>query len=108
VGYTLRAYRPAGEITPTEVPAEESEEDALFAARERERAAEEAALAEAAEAAALAGVETGPERAAEDTVEEPAPEDFADEDEDEQAGATPPPDEEVPIFLSHQGRLLLF
>jgi hypothetical protein len=103
VGYTLRAYRPASQLTPTEAPEPEDDEDDPFAARERARAAEEAALAE----------ELGLEEADDD---EPAPEDFedeeSDEDEDEDAEAEADEeedeDEDVPAFLSHRGKLLLF
>lgn len=108
VGYTLRAYRPASDVITTESAAEDSDEDELFAARERARAAEEAALAEAAEAAALAGVEAGDARATDDTVEEPAPEDFEDEPSESDEAAATEPAEDVPVFLSHRGRLLLF
>jgi len=99
VGFTLRAYRPASQLTPTEPapPGSEADEPDPFAERERARAAEDAALAEEAlaadpDAAELTGVE---------------PEDFPDEP--EQAETTEPPaDEEQPVFLSHRGRLLLF
>jgi hypothetical protein len=99
VGYTLRAYRPASQLTPTEAPAVEAEPDP-FAELERARAAEEAALA---------GVMAGPEDrdAPELTGEEPAPEDFRDDPVDAAADQVAA-DEEVPVFLSHRGRLLLF
>jgi hypothetical protein len=92
VGYTLRAYRPASQLAPAEPtpPAEDDEPDP-FADRERARAAEDAALAgELADpdAPELADRELAPE----ELWDEPA------------AG----PDEEVPVFLSHRGRLLLF
>lgn len=97
VGYTLRAYRPASQHTPTERPPAEEAEPDPFAERERARAAEDA-LAEAAlveEAVGAAG------------DGEPAPEDFQDDEPDE-AGEADEADEEVPVFLSHRGRLLLF
>jgi hypothetical protein len=98
VGYTLRAYRPASQLTPTEpAPADGNEEPDPFAERERARAAEDAAREEELLAEATAGAD--PETAAL-TGEEPAPEEFADEDE--------PADEEMPVFLSHRGKLLLF
>lgn len=97
VGYTLRAYRPASQLTATEaVP---SEEDDLFAERERARAEEEAALAE------LLVEEAGADEADDEELaadEEPADEELAEEEEEE------PEDEEVPVFLGHRGRLLLF
>lgn len=115
VGYTLRAYRPASELTPTEVSPDEA--DDLFAERERARAEEDAALTEAAEAAALTGVVEDTERTdrARDAEEEPgrAGSDEADEadesaEELEEEEAEEEADEEVPVFLSHRGRLLLF
>ena len=110
VGYTLRAYRPASELAPPE-PAVVSDEDDLFAARDRARTQEEAELAEAMEAAALSGVVEEPagDRPAAD---EPAPEEFeaeADsETDDETEAAEEEAEEEIPVFLSHRGRLLLF
>lgn len=102
VGFTLRAYRPASQLTPTELPPAEDDEADPFAERERVRAAEDAALA--AELATQADPDA-PELA----DEEPASEDF--EEAEEAAAeeeAAEPADEEVPVFLSHQGRLLLF
>jgi hypothetical protein len=105
VGYTLRAYRPASQLTPTEAPEPEEDEDDPFAARDRARAAQEAALA----------AELGLDEADDD---EPAPEDFEDEDEetdesdesDQEADEEEDEDEDedVPAFLSHRGKLLLF
>jgi hypothetical protein len=108
VGYTLRAYRPGSELTPTEAPdPEAAAEDDPFAARERARVQEERELAEAAEAAALAGITADPD------AERPATDDEAEaepvEAEADEAEAEPTEEEEeVPIFLSHRGRLLLF
>jgi hypothetical protein len=104
VGYTLRAYRPASELTPTEAPAPDEDDDP-FAARDRARAAEDEELAEQ-----LGLVETDEPG---EEYEEPAPEDFeADDEEAEEAEedeeAEAEEDEEVPAFLSHRGRLLLF
>lgn len=104
VGFTLRAYRPASQLTPTELPPAEDDEADPFAERERARAAEDAALA--AELATQADPD-----APELTDEEPAPEDFQDAEPaaaEDVAEEAEPADEEVPVFLSHQGRLLLF
>lgn len=90
VGYTLRAYRPASQVKPTE-PAQVTDDDDPFAARERARAEEDAA------AAGLADTVVDEHDTAD--IEEPDLVDF----EDEAAF-----DEEVPVFLSHRGRLLLF
>jgi hypothetical protein len=116
VGYTLRAYRPAGEVTPTEVP---DQDDDPFTARERALAEaetiDEAELTRAALAAGRADREGGedseggedrPENA--DAKEADEAEDSGQLDEyteDEDAEVM---DEEVPVFLSHRGRLLLF
>ena len=99
VALTLRAYRLASELTPTEV---DSDEDDLFEARERaaaiRRAEDEDEVILDDEFAAL--VAEGDARPEHKDADEPAPEEFAEADET--------PDEEVPIFLSHRGRLLAF
>jgi hypothetical protein len=118
VGLTLRAYRLASELTPTEI---ETEDDDPFDARERAaaaRAAEEegvivddqfAALVAEGDADSRSGRKADGTVTTEDgeVVAEPDPADFADEpeeaeEEEEEA------DEEVPIFLSHRGKLLTF
>lgn len=76
VGYTLRAYRPVSEVTPTEAAAED---DDLFNAPEHTQPT--------GSGAGLA---------------DPGAEEEELLDPDESA------DEEVPLFLSHRGRLLLF
>jgi hypothetical protein len=98
VALTLRAYRLASEVTPTEI---DVDEDDPFEARERAAAERRAAEDLDDELASLveSSPATGGEAAEED---EPAPEEFADADADET------PDEEVPIFLSHRGKLLAF
>ena len=99
VALTLRAYRLASELTPTEI---DSDEDDLFEARERaaaiRRAEDEDEVILDDEFAAL--VAEGDARPEHKDADEPAPEEFAEADET--------PDEEVPIFLSHRGRLLAF
>ena len=113
VGFTLRAYRPASELTPTEVDLTGDEDP--FDARERlagERRAteddEEVVILDEELAALVAEGEaeekSGRKGAAkDDEVEEPDPADFADDADDDKDA-----DEEVPIFLSHRGRLLAF
>ena len=118
VGLTLRAYRMSSELTPTET---ETDSDDPFEARERAAAArraedEEEVLLDDEFAALVAEGDAGPgkERAAGD-AEEPSEAEFAEADahtgpraeageDDDDAEA----DEEVPIFLSHRGRLLAF
>lgn len=107
-GYTLRAYRPARELTPTDV-AERDQDDPFLARRQvveededdetvvilDEEVAQE--FAESDEEEAKARRRTKGDKDAEDA------EDAEAEEAEDEAG-----DEEVPVFLSHRGRLLLF
>ena len=115
VGLTLRAFRKSSEVTPTET---ETDADDPFEARERaaaaQRAVDEGEVLLDDEFAALVAegdARPGRERAAGD-AEEPSEAEFAEADAD--AGARPEADEEaeadeeVPLFLSHRGRLLAF
>jgi hypothetical protein len=102
VGLTLRAYRKASEITPTEAEAE----DDLFESRHRpvadEDDDEEVIVDEEFKALLAEGdAEDGKGKDAKD-ADEPDPADFEDEAADQAE------DEEVPLFLSHKGRLLAF
>ncbi|MFY1659579.1 DNA primase [Micromonospora sp. WMMD1274] len=116
-GFTLRAYRQARELTPTDV-AERDQDDPFLARRqvvETEDDEEVVILDE--EFAALSAEEDDEDEekgakarrkdkagASDDEKAETETEDDAeDEDEDDEAG-----DEEVPVFLTHKGRLLLF
>ncbi|MFF0876044.1 DNA primase [Micromonospora aurantiaca (nom. illeg.)] len=111
-GFTLRAYRQARELTPTDV-AERDQDDPFLARRqvvETEEDEEVVILDE--EFAALSAEEDDEDEEkdaksrrkgkADASDDEKAEADEDDEDEDE-AG-----DEEVPVFLTHKGRLLLF
>ncbi|AYF29815.1 DNA primase [Micromonospora tulbaghiae] len=114
-GFTLRAYRQARELTPTDV-AERDQDDPFLARRqvvETEDDEEVVILDE--EFAALSAEEDDEDEekdakarrkdkagASDDEKAETETEDD-DEDEDDEAG-----DEEVPVFLTHKGRLLLF
>jgi hypothetical protein len=114
VGLTLRAYRRASELTPTEI---EIDEDDPFEARERAAAAraaeEEEEIVDEEFAALVAEGDTGSKagRTSDRTVttedgevvEEPDESDFAEEPAEDEAA-----DEEVPVFLSHRGKLLTF
>jgi hypothetical protein len=116
VGYTLRAYRMSNALPPTDIEGREEDEDP-FAARVADD--EEVVILDE-EFAALAGDEEdeeedktparGKRRDADETGEseesedEPADADEeAHEDEEDEAAA-----EEVPFFLTHRGRLLIF
>lgn len=114
VGLTLRAYRKTSELTPTEVV---TDEDDPFEARERAaaaRAAEEEEVIVDDEFTALvteepaAGKSRGKDADGEDEAEEPDPADFADDPVAEAEAEAEVDDEEVPMFLSHRGRLLAF
>lgn len=115
--YTLRAYRRASELTPTEsdLTAEEDPFDARQRAAEA-RAAEEdeevvildeeyaALVAEEDAESKSAGKGTKDGKGSQDAdAQEPDPADFEDESDDDKTS-----DEEVPMFLSHRGRLLGF
>ena len=112
VGLTLRAYRMASTFTPTEL---EIDEDDPFEARQRaadaRAAAEDEVIVDDEFSALLAEGDADPKDRksdADDAVEEPAPEDFADADAEEEEKEDEVEDEEVPMFLSHRGRLLTF
>jgi hypothetical protein len=102
VGLTLRAYRLSSVLTPTEI---DTDEDDVFAARERARAAEseeeDEVIVDEEFAALVAEDTTTPA----ETAEEPDPADFADDEPEEAAEEA---DEEVPVFLSHKGKLITF
>ncbi|MEV4118148.1 DNA primase [Micromonospora sp. NPDC049645] len=105
-GFTLRAYRPASSLTPTDVT--ERDQDDPFLARRQ--ALEED---EDDETVVILDEELAEEFAAEDEDDESTRRrrdaaadgdaDEVDEDDADQAD-----DEEVPVFLSNRGKLLLF
>lgn len=104
VGLTLRAYRKASELTPTEIDTDADEDP--FDARERAAAAaradEDEVIVDEEYQALLAADDDDPAGKKDGDVEEPDPADFEDEP------AAEADDEEVPVFLSHRGRLLTF
>jgi hypothetical protein len=116
VGLTLRAYRLASELTPTET---QVDEDDPFDARERAAAAraaeEDGVIADDEFAALVAEGDDGSKSVRKsdgtvttedgEVVAEPDPADFADEPEEAEEQEV---DEEVPMFLSHRGKLLTF
>ncbi|MDM4722440.1 DNA primase [Micromonospora sp. WMMA1363] len=103
-GYTLRAYRPARELTPTDV--EERDQDDPFLARRQVVAEEE----DDDEAVVILDEEVAQDFAESDEEAGRDTKDGAkaDADEDSAAAEEDTGDEEVPVFLSHKGRLLLF
>jgi hypothetical protein len=126
-GFTLRAYRPARELTPTDVV--ERDEDDPFLARRQVVEAEDddEVIILDEEFAALTAEDDEADTKAEgdgkradrkrdaadadtDTVDPDADatDDDTDTDGDGDEEADAEGDEEVPVFLSHKGRLLLF
>ncbi|GLY03412.1 MULTISPECIES: hypothetical protein [Actinoplanes] len=101
VGLTLRAYRKVSEITPTELVVDE---DDPFEARRKAAEEEEEVIVDEEYEALLAQGETDKD-SAEKAADEPDPADFEDEPDE---AAKQSDDEEVPVFLSHKGRLLAF
>ncbi|MFD0741732.1 DNA primase [Phytohabitans flavus] len=110
VGYTLRAYRLSTALTPTDI-ADRDEEDP-FAAKARHGIPEEDdetvvildddfPSEEDDEDDETEEIKRRGKHARDEDSDEPSAEDFEDEEEEEAA-------EEVPVFLSHRGRLLLF
>jgi hypothetical protein len=99
VGLTLRAYRASSELEPTEVVVDE---DDPFEARKRRaeaEAEEEEVIVDEEYQALLAEGEADGKS---ESTDEPDPADFEEEAPAQEA------DEEVPMFLSHKGRLLAF
>ncbi|GIH12626.1 DNA primase [Rugosimonospora africana] len=129
VGYTLRAYRPAADITPTDVSGRETDEfpdrqysianqdeefdfgdafdDESTAAR---RDGEDDDIEDEADDAEDSDDERDLDEDEDDDLDEDDDEDDEeeeDEDEEEAAAAKAGPDE-VPVFLGHNGQLFLF
>ncbi|MEV1329039.1 DNA primase [Micromonospora costi] len=102
-GFTLRAYRPARELTPTDV-AERDEDDPFLARRQVIEEEDDETVVILDEE--LAEEFADSEREAEGRRREAAGDEAETEDEEEAADEAG--DEEVPVFLSHKGRLLLF
>jgi hypothetical protein len=103
VGLTLRSFRKSSELTPTEIV--EEEEDPFDARRRVEADDDEGVIVDEEFQALLAEDEDDESRAESKEAEEPDPADFADEPEEAEQKAA---DEDVPMFLSHKGRLLCF
>jgi hypothetical protein len=120
VGYTLRAYRMSTDLAPTDIEDREEEDDP-FAARAVDDLDDDEVVILDEEFAALTADERparrsrGGDDADEDDADEEdaerdesddavaASDEAADEDEEDKAGA-----EEVPFFLTHRGKLLIF
>jgi hypothetical protein len=106
VGLTLRAYRLSSDITPTDV-SEREDEDALFDKRSGHAPGlEDDELPEFEWTKdQLDAIAAG---AADDEAAEKAVESGEDDDEDEEDESAAEVVEEIPLFLSHKGKLLMF
>jgi hypothetical protein len=102
VALTLRAYRPSSQLTPTEVD-ENADEDPFEARRAARTVDDDEEVIVDEEFAALLADGAAGGATAED-AEEPDEADFA----DDEAAADKEADEDVPVFLSHRGKLLAF
>jgi len=121
VGLTLRAYRMESELTPTDISEREDEDD-VFSGRDRqplddedlpefewtEEQLDEVAAGTAEDELAEDAVESKEEKDSKDSKDSKDGK-GAKEEEDEESGTEPEAnDQEVPIFLSHKGKLLVF
>ncbi|MET8082584.1 DNA primase [Micromonospora sp. NPDC005237] len=108
-GFTLRAYRPAGSLTPTDVT-ERDQDDPFLARRqviEEEDDESVVILDEELAEEFVDSDEDEPSRRRRDSATDADA--TADDDEAEAEDvADEADDEEVPVFLSHRGKLLLF
>lgn len=114
-GFTLRAYRLSNELTPTDIG--DREEDDPFAARARAAAEEDEEVVildeefadDFGDEDAAADAERGRRRRdGDEDGEETEPDAEAEAEEEEEEEEEEPAAEEVPVFLSHRGKLLLF
>lgn len=120
VGYTLRAYRMSSQVTPTDVSGRHDEIDMpAYRSPVDAEASEEVDLPGAYGEPVDADDEVDASRRGEDAEDAEVDEDrLVDEDAEEGAAGddvalvdadeSEVADEEVPVFLSHEGRLLLF
>ncbi|WP_117214778.1 DNA primase [Allorhizocola rhizosphaerae] len=109
VGFTLRGYRMESELTPTDISEREDEDD-VFSGRDARAPLDDEELPEFEwtkealdEVAAAPAEDQLAEEAVESKESTSSEESAADEGEEKK-----PADQEVPIFLSHKGKLLLF
>ncbi|WP_433389836.1 DNA primase [Micromonospora sp. KLBMP9576] len=102
-GYTLRAYRTARELTPTDVT-ERDLDDPFLARRQVAQDDED----EDDEAVVILDEDVAQDFAESDEDEAKARRDATDDETDDEPDEDEAGDEEVPVFLSHRGKLLLF
>ncbi|KKK05343.1 hypothetical protein [Micromonospora sp. HK10] len=130
-GYTLRAYRPARELTPTDVAERDQddpflarrqvvdtedeeevvildEEYAALTAEDEDEEAEERPAGRRRGKSAATDTETDAAEDVDAEAEADADADEATDEDEDQDEADDAGDEEVPAFLTHRGKLLLF
>jgi DNA-directed RNA polymerase delta subunit len=124
-GYTLRAYRPVTDITPTDVSGRETDDPFPERTHRRivtdEKALDEDEYADDDSEAAASDTldddelddededdELDDDELDEDDEDEEEDDDEDDEDDEEEAEEAAAEPEEVPVFLGHGGRLYLF
>jgi hypothetical protein len=119
VGLTLRAYRMERTLTPTDVSEREDDDD-VFSGRDARQPLDDEDLPEfewTEEQLAEIAAGAAEDKLAEDSTESKEDKDSEDKekdgqdakDEEDESDAEPETsDQEVPIFLSHKGKLLLF
>lgn len=120
VGYTLRAYRLSNELAPTDIEGREEDEDpfaARIAGEEEDEDDEEVVILDEEYAALVAGEGSGETKDEDAETDGKARQSESDEQElstDEEAADEPEEEdedavaEEVPFFLTHRGRMLVF
>ncbi|PWR05205.1 DNA primase [Micromonospora acroterricola] len=104
-GFTLRAYRPASELTPTDVT-ERDQDDPFLARRQVIEEEDDETVVILDEELAEEFAETDEEKPSRPRHDGADAE--ADDETDDETVTDEADDEEVPIFLSHRGKLLLF
>ncbi len=118
VGYTLRAYRMSSQIVPTDISGREDDielpphlsqdgEDDLDSDREIDAEADSDEETDSHDEDADLD-EADRDSDAEDLDEDEGADELTLVEDDEESEPGPPPDEEVPLFLSNAGNLLLF
>ncbi|MGQ5260410.1 DNA primase [Micromonospora sp. ZYX-F-536] len=106
-GFTLRAYRPAGELTPTDVT-ERDQDDPFLARRQVVEDEDDETVVILDEELAEEFADSDEEEPSRRRRDGATDADATDDDDEDEDVADEADDEEVPVFLTHRGKLLLF
>ncbi|TNH28305.1 DNA primase [Micromonospora orduensis] len=106
-GFTLRAYRPAGELTPTDVT-ERDQDDPFLARRQVIEEEDDETVVILDEELAEEFAESDEDEPSRRRRDADATGDTETDEADDEDATDEADDEEVPVFLSHRGKLLLF